>query len=84
MAGLSIRSYMVSVIWPIVKVSVLALPLPIFLSMNLESTFVNVVIVSFVSVLSVAITVYTIGLYKGEKEILKYHIQKRLLSFIGK
>lgn len=84
MIGYSIRMYAKDVIWSITKVCLLALPLPIYLSISLENTFINVVTVSVASVLSVAITVYTIGLQKEEREILKNKLYENLSTFIKK
>ncbi len=84
MMGISIREYMLNVLWSVVKVCALALPLPIYVSMSLEDSFVNVAVVAFVSVLCVAFAVYTLGLYKGEKEILKMKLRDCLSTFIRK
>lgn len=84
MTGLSIRSYVADVIWPIAKVSVLALPLPIYASIILDNSFTDVVIASAISVLSVGISVYTLGLHESEKDLLKNKIQEKLSLIFGK
>lgn len=84
MTGLSIRSYIAEVLWPIVRVCILALPLPVCVSIILEHSFANVVIVCAISLLSVAIAVYALGLNNAEKKMIKNQIQSRLSLLLGK
>lgn len=81
MVGLSVFAYVREVLIPITLVSFAAIPLPILTKMYYsQNTFLDCVIVSTTSVLSVAVAVYVLGLRQQERNMLKTKIITFLVS----
>lgn len=81
MVGLSVFAYVREVLIPITLVSFAAIPLPILTKMYYsQNAFLDCVIVSTTSVLSVAVAVYVLGLRQQERNMLKTKIITFLVS----
>jgi len=68
---LSLRFYFSKVLFKCFLVTIISLPLPILLSVWLKSSFINFVIMAFVSALTVAMVGYVIGLDDKERSFVK-------------
>lgn len=67
---LSIRKYLKNVYLPILVVTILSIVLPIFLWLKLPSSTIRFICVLLVSVLSVAITSFSIGMTTNERKFV--------------
>ena len=79
---LSIRKYTVQVLVPILFVTILSLPLPLWVYRNLEFGWTNLITVTILSVLVSSFMIYTIGLSSGEKKWLKKMIREKNINKI--
>ena len=73
---LSIWAYIKQVIIPCMGVTIAASIIPVILSMSLSDGFMPLVIVSIVSVLSVLVAIYYLGLEKAEREFVLSKLRK--------
>ncbi|MEG1861819.1 MAG: MATE family efflux transporter [Bacteroidaceae bacterium] len=78
MVNISIRKYLKEVISPVVFVSILSVIVPYFVASQLEHTFLTFTGVSILSMISVSIVVYIIGLSQTER----FFIRKKLVAVI--
>ena len=70
MIGLSVRKYMKKVYINVFVVTVIAAILPFLLSMKLEESFLNFVLLCFVALICTGITIYYIGCDKTERQFV--------------
>lgn len=70
MIGLSVRKYMKKVYLNVLLVTVIAAILPFLLSMKLEESFLNFVLLCFVALICTGITIYYIGCDKTERQFV--------------
>lgn len=76
---LSIRKYIVQVLVPIFFVTIISLPLPLWVYSNLETGWTNLLIVSLLSILVTSVLIYTMGLNRGEKQWIKTIIKEKTI-----
>lgn len=82
MVSLSISEYTKKVYFRIVLVSISSFVLPYLMSMLLPDNFINTIIICIVCVLSVALTIYLLGLENNEKQIVLDKIGVVIRKFI--
>lgn len=82
MIGLSVRKYVKKVYINVLVVTVIAAILPFLLSMKLEESFLNFVLLCFVALICTGITIYYIGCDKTERQFVlnKLHTIKNKLN----
>lgn len=82
MIGLSIRKYMKKVYMNVLIVTVIAVILPFLLSMKLEESFLNFVLLCFVAFICTGMTIYYLGCNKTERQFVlnKLHTIKNKLN----
>lgn len=79
MVGLSIHIYIKKVIIPVTIVTIISMIIPLFLyNIMSEGTALSFFSVCAISVISVALTVYSVGISRGERTILNDYIKKKL------
>lgn len=79
--SISIYAYLHGVIWPILKVSLMSLFLPVMFRLIMEKNVWSFILVCFVSLFSVLVMSYFLGCTKHEREIVRSQIEKRIKSF---
>ena len=82
MIGLSVRKYVKKVYINVLVVTVIAAILPFLLSMKLEESFLNFVLLCFVALICTGMTIYYIGCNKTERQFVlnKLHTIKNKLN----
>ena len=65
---LSIRMYLQKVYFPIIMVTIIAAVIPLFVYNSISNGFLRFFTVSIVSVISVALTSFIVGLTKSERQ----------------
>lgn len=82
MIGLSAKKYMKKVYINVLVVTVIAAILPSLLSMKLEESFLNFVILSIVALICTGMTIYCVGCNKTERQFVlnKLYIIKNKLN----
>ena len=75
MIGLSVRKYLKKVYINVFVVTVIASVLPFLISMSLEESFMNFVLMSLVAVICTAITIYYVGCNKTERQFVWNKLQ---------
>lgn len=82
MIGLSVRKYMKKVYMNVLIVTVIAAILPFLLSMKLEESFLNFVLLCFVALICTGMTIYYVGCNKTERQFVlnKLHTIKNKLN----
>ncbi|MBM6945131.1 MULTISPECIES: MATE family efflux transporter [Bacteroides] len=82
MIGLSVRKYMKKVYINVFVVTVIAAILPFLLSMKLEESFLNFVLLCFVALICTGVTIYYVGCDKTERQFVlsKLHTIKNKLN----
>lgn len=82
MIGLSVRKYMKKVYINVFVVTVIAAILPFLLSMKLEESFLNFVLLCFVALICTGVTIYYVGCDKTERQFVlsKLHAIKNKLN----
>ncbi|NPD90881.1 oligosaccharide flippase family protein [Xylanibacter muris] len=73
---LSIWEYMVHVVKPCVCVTVLASVLPVFLTFLMVDGLLSLVVITVVSIISVLMSIYTVGMEQVEKDFILAKIKK--------
>lgn len=68
---LDVGLYLKKVIIPVVIVTLISLPLPMYISRCIAQTWLNVIIICGVSIINTGIACYLVGLNSGERELLK-------------
>ena len=81
MISLSIRQFVLTVIFPIVGVSILASVVPIISYVSIPDGWLNFFLTSIISILSVATISLCIGMNKDERAYIKV-ISKKLITKI--
>lgn len=71
-------AFVKSVLIKVIFVTVCALPIPLFIYLQFEETFKRLFMVSLTSVLSSIFVIYTIGMGKGEREIVVKYIRNKI------
>ena len=74
--NLSIWAYIKQVVTPCARVTIIASIVPILLAMHLSDGFLSLVFVSLISVISVIVSIYYLGLEKSEKEFVLSKLKK--------
>ena len=74
--NLSIGAYIKQVVTPCASVTIIASIVPVLLAMYLSDGFLSLVLVSLISVISVIVSIYYLGLEKSEKEFLLSKLKK--------
>lgn len=74
----SITDYFKRVVWPVILVIAVTIFIPIFVCKFIEAGFMRLVINFIISIISVLVVVYLIGLTKTEKEYCKSFLKKNL------
>ncbi len=77
---LSIKEYFAKVIYKVIKVTVVALPVPIIIKCIMSSNLVSFLTVCSVCVLCVCLSVYSLGITKSERNM----INNKALTFYNK
>ena len=82
MIGLSIRKYIKKVYMNVLIVTAIAAILPFLLSMKLEESFLNFVLLCFVALICTVMTIYYVGCDKTERQFIlsKLHTIKNKLN----
>ena len=82
MIGLSIRKYIKKVYMNVLIVTAIAAILPFLLSMKLEESFLNFVLLCFVAFICTGMTIYYLGCNKTERQFVlnKLHTIKNKLN----
>jgi Na+-driven multidrug efflux pump len=62
-----IREYFDRLLWPVIKVSLAAIVIPLFLRINLDEGLLRFFLLMFVSVISISTSVYFLGLNKSTR-----------------
>lgn len=75
---LSIRIYIIEVIIPSLSCLIISFIIPIMIKQIIEPSFIRLIIISLISLISSLSVIYTIGLNHGEKEFINNQIKKRL------
>lgn len=70
--------YMRGVILPISLVTILAIPLPLLLSRNVDGFWTNLLVVGITSVLVVAADIYAIGMNRHERQMVRNMVAKKM------
>lgn len=78
--NLPVRQYFSQVLFVILSVTLIVVPLPLWLKSTLPSHWLSVIGVSCLSVLISITTIYTIGLTKGEKLMVNQVVQRKILK----
>lgn len=81
-----IKQFINKVMCPVVLVTMAALPLPLLAYYSITGIYANFIITIFISLVSVAIATYTLGLTNHEREFVKMTLQNKftLLNRINK
>lgn len=77
---LSVRKYFTQVLLVVLFVTVLVVPIPLWLKMILPSHWLNVIGVSSLSVLISMMTIYAIGLTNGEKSMVNQVFLRKIFK----
>ncbi|SCH69578.1 Uncharacterised protein [uncultured Bacteroides sp.] len=80
--GLSLRKYVTSVVFPITAVTILSSVLPFFIHYNMIEGWTRFLLSTFVTIISVAIFTYFIGLTLTERSFIVNAILPKLKDFI--
>lgn len=82
MIGLSIRKYVMKVYLNVLMVTMISAILPLFISKQLEESFLNFILLSFLAFICTGITIYYIGCNKTERQFVlnKMYIIKNKLN----
>ncbi len=75
MIALSVRSYFIKVILPLLLITIVAYILPFLFFERMNEGIVRFIIVGFVGLVSSGISIYVLGLTKNEKEFFKQTIR---------
>lgn len=78
--GLPIRKYLVQVFAPVATVTLISIPVSIGVNHLLSGNWINIIIASFACVLITTLSIYILGLSKGEKEMLNNLVLKKVLK----
>jgi Na+-driven multidrug efflux pump len=78
---LKIKEYLDRLLWPTIKVSIVAIIIPILLKINLEVGLSRFLLVTLVSSISILASVYYLGLNKSTREIALGIVISKLKSF---
>lgn len=76
-AHLTLSAYIRSVLLPLLFVTVLSCPLPYFVSTLYVDSFIKLLVTGLISVLSVSIISYLIGLTKSERQLINSILIKK-------
>lgn len=79
---LSIRNFCVLVVIPVLKVSLISVILPFFINLYLSDDIICVLLVCFLSVLSVLTTIYFVGINKSEREFVNQKVRAVIYKVI--
>ena len=82
--GISMFQYFSSVVLPIFKVVICAVPVPLFLSLYIISEVPKFILVFIVSILSVSLSAYLLGLTNSEKKLCVQFIGSVMSKFKNK
>ena len=77
--GMRVQDYLKEVLRPITVVVVFALPVPIYMESVITSGWLRFLTVTVTSLLITALVVYSVGITKGERQMIKNLIKKRSL-----
>ncbi|TSA27728.1 lipopolysaccharide biosynthesis protein [bacterium] len=83
LVGLSISDYWKKVLRVIISVSVVAYIIPLFLSLQLEESFIRLIIVGVVGVITSVATIYVLGLSINERQFIIQIIKNRIMKKIN-
>lgn len=78
MLGIGLRKYFMCVILPVVSVAFLSAVMPMLISMNMESNFVRLITTVLISMVSVAVFSYVVGLDRNEKSFVSNAVRSVL------
>ena len=77
---LSIKKFFNNVLFPIIKVSAISVIIPAVIVVNMEAGWVRLIVSCFSCILSVGISIFSLGLNPSEKQFLK----SKVLAFLNK
>jgi hypothetical protein len=66
--NLPLRAYLKNIYLPVISVVLISIILPLYVQSLFPEGFLRLIYVGFVSVISVGVTVFVIGLTKGERK----------------
>jgi O-antigen/teichoic acid export membrane protein len=72
-------SYLKQVIVPIICVTLLSIPIPLFVNMTVTTLWPNLISVGLVSVIVTVILIYYVGMTKSERELVKNIAKNKLV-----
>ncbi len=78
--GLPVRKYMIQVLSPAVIVTMICVPVSLWINQMLTNNWINIIFVSFLCVLITSVSIYTIGLSNGEKTMINTLFLKKVLN----
>ncbi len=78
--GLPVRKYMIHVFTPVATVTLISIPASIGINHLFPESWINVIIVSLACVSITTLSIYTIGLSKGEKAMITNLVLKKVLK----
>lgn len=77
----SIRDYLKRIVAPCFFVTLISLPLPVFLHNSIEAPLIRFFVVGLVSVISVPLVTYLVGLNGSERDFVKSFVQNMFIKF---
>lgn len=77
-AQVNLLEYVKQVIIPVITVSIIAVPVPMFIGMHYDASWNKLIVTGIVSVFSVIISVFFAGMSKAEKDAAIQVIRKRI------
>lgn len=84
LAHLNISAYLGKVIMPIIKVCVVALPIPIFMSSFLQPSLLKLVLTGFICLFVVSLTIYYFGMDLHERMRIQVVIKNKIIMKLKK
>lgn len=78
-----LRRFINGVMYPIIIVTLVAVPMPILTYYTISGTYINLSITVLVSFISVAIATYSLGLTQNEREFAKSALRNKFNSLNG-
>ena len=79
LAHLNVSVYIYKVIIPIIKVSVIAVPIPVIVSSYMQPSLLKLFVTVIISILFLCLTIYFFGMNYQERITIKVNVKNRIL-----